>query len=121
MPNPNKVTLATVKAFIKNNSNNLYAKTKSSFDGMTDCVQNVEGACYEKVDPTSINMKDECRLGISQLWFVRGSRDNFRVIEDAKVFGYEINNSCGTSMIVKIKDATRLPGWLEALYRAASA
>lgn len=32
-----KITRSTIKSFIKNNFNNLYIKTKSRFDGMSDC------------------------------------------------------------------------------------
>jgi len=38
-----KITRTTLKSFIKKNSDNLFVKVESSFDGMTDCVQRVDG------------------------------------------------------------------------------
>lgn len=71
-----KITLATVKKFIRDNANNLFVNCTSSFDGMTDCVES-RGSEFVPVDPNKINFSQEHDLGIDRLWFVRGSRDYF--------------------------------------------
>lgn len=93
-----KITLATIKKFVKENANNLYAKCTSSFDGMTDCVENRKEG-FVKVDPTKIDLKKEQDLGIERLWFVRGSRDYFSRYNEAGLNGFVISNSCGSSII----------------------
>jgi uncharacterized membrane protein (DUF2068 family) len=94
-----KVTLATVKAFVRNSvGKGLHVKTNSKFDGMTDCVQIVDGATYRKVE--TINMADEYRLGIEGAWFVRDSRDYFTVVNTAEWTGFEVYNCCGTFSLV---------------------
>lgn len=93
-----KITLASIKKFIKENSNNLYANCTSSFDGMTDCVESRDGG-FVKVDPSKIDMNKEQDLGIERLWFVRDSRDYFRHFNEGGFVGYVISNSCGSSII----------------------
>lgn len=94
----NKITLATVKKFIRENANSLYAKCSSSFDGMTDCVENRKGD-FVKVNPLNIDLKKEHDLGIEQLWFVRDSRDYFHPFNEGGFRGIRISNSCGSSVI----------------------
>jgi hypothetical protein len=90
-----KVTLATVKSFIKKNLPNLYIMTSSRFDGMVDGVRRVEGAAFRKVTVTELT-KCEATLGIEGVWFVRGSRDYFTPINKDGFVGYEVYNCCGT-------------------------
>lgn len=93
-----KITLSTIKKFIKENSTNLYANCTSSFDGMTDCVESRNGG-FIKVDASKIDFSKEQDLGIERLWFVRGSRDYFRPYSENGFVGYVISNSCGASII----------------------
>lgn len=97
-----KITLATVKKFIRENANNLFVNCTSSFDGMTDCVESRDDG-FTKVDPQKINMNQEHDLGIERLWFVRGSRDYFEPYEDVMYSGIRIFNSCGSSVIATKK------------------
>ena len=97
-----KITLSTVKKFIRDNANNLYANCTSSFDGMTDCVES-RASEFVKVDQAKINMNQEHDLGIERLWFVRGSRDYFNQYEDGNFTGIQISNSCGCSIIATPK------------------
>ena len=94
----NKTTRATIKSFIKREAknNNLYVKTKSSFDGMTDCVQDVKDN-FRKVN--EINFSDKYSFGIRGLWLVGQSRDSFDDYADQDYIGYKIYNCCGTSII----------------------
>ena len=93
-----KITLATVKKFIRENASNLYANCTSSFDGMTDCVERRDDG-FIPVDASKINMNQEHDLGIERLWFVRGGRDYFKTFENDTLQGYTISNSCGSSII----------------------
>jgi len=99
-----KITLATVKSFIKKNKDNLYIRVDSKFDGMTDCVESVDNDGFEKVQ--LMNPEDrnyEYRLGIPSAWFVRDSRDYFDPYEDKQFLGISVWNSCGSFVIVRKK------------------
>lgn len=85
-----KITRSTIKSFIKNNFNNLYIKTKSRFDCMSDCLESVDDG-FNKV---SKDENTQYRLGISGAWFVGGGRDIFREYNNNGFKGYEISNSC---------------------------
>ena len=94
-----KITLATVKKFIRNNRDNLVINLKSDFDGMTDCVQNRDGgfckAEKENREDRPFYTNDDRTLGIKKAWFVGGSRDYFTAYEDAIYRGINISNCCG--------------------------
>lgn len=87
-----KVTMATVKAFIRKNYDNLYVKISSSFDGTTDCVERVEDT-YRKV--TADNA-----LGHGGVWTVGSSRDYIREFSNNTYKGFEISNCCGSGVLV---------------------
>lgn len=87
----NKITRTTIKSFIKKNFDNLYIKTKTSFDGMTDCVEAVQDD-FHKIIKEDYN---EYTLGIVGAWFVGQSRDYFREYNDGNFKGYEVSNCCG--------------------------
>jgi len=93
-----KITRATIKSFIlrEMKNKNLYVKVKSSFDGMTDCVQDVKDE-FRKVE--KIDFDDKYTLGIIGLWLVGSSRDYFTEWSDDNFIGYKIYNSCGTSIL----------------------
>lgn len=95
-----KITRATLKSFIKKNEGNLFVKVESAFDGMTDCVQRVDGE-FKKVE--KFNFDERNNFGISGLWLVGESRDLFNEWENAEYKGIEIYNSCGTSIIATKK------------------
>lgn len=91
-----KITLATVKSFARRNKENLFVKVKSSFDGMTDCVETVKDD-FKKVEleePTNY-----WRIGLQGVYIVGQSRDYFSNYEDDKYIGIEIYNSCGSSIL----------------------
>lgn len=90
-----KVTIATIKSFVKNNINDLYIKVVSDFDGMTDCVASVNGD-FRKANPNNLDLTDKHSMGLSGIWFVGSSRDYINKIEN----GFEIYNCCGTFLIV---------------------
>ena len=87
-----KITLATVKSFIRKNANRLFAKTCSRFDGMTDCVQQVEGDTFTQISA-------ENALGIKGVYIVGNSRDHFSSFENDSYIGFEIYNCCGRGIL----------------------
>ena len=44
-----KITLSTFKSFIRKNEGKLFIKCKSSFDGMTDCVEQNSNATFRPI------------------------------------------------------------------------
>ena len=92
-----KITLATVKSFIRKNVNNdLHLSVESRFDGMTDCVENNPHAGMKPANVSGYDPKKECNLGIPGLWFVRGSGDYFTKLETAEFTGFSVWNCCGS-------------------------
>jgi hypothetical protein len=86
-----RITLATLKSFIRKNANFLYIKSKSRFDGMTDCVQEVQDQF------TSILAENA--IGLKGAYLVGGSRNRFWNFENDNFVGIEISNCCGRSII----------------------
>ena len=89
-----KITLATVKKFIRENSGKLFINVKSEFDGMTDATeQRTEG--FKEAKATEEYPMHT--LGIDGAWFVRSSRDYFSTYDNiaGDMTGIEVTNSCG--------------------------
>ena len=86
-----KITLATLKSFIRKNANSLYIKTKSRFDGMTDCVQEVQDQFTTILAENAIGLKGAYLVGDSRNHFWNFENDNF--------VGIEISNCCGRSIL----------------------
>ena len=99
-----KITMATFKKFLKNEG--LYISAKSSFDGMTDCVESLGGEFkeakrYRESEREAVfinNGQFDNRCGFDGIWAVGQSRDYFRYYNDGIFEGIEISNSCGCSI-----------------------
>ena len=91
-----KITLSKFKAFAKRNENSLFIKNLSSFDGMTDCVEENKKQEWNKVAL-------EKAYGYSGVWLVGCSRDYFRLYQDEKYIGIEAYNSCGSGILATLK------------------
>lgn len=90
-----KITLSTLKAFAKRNENNIFTRTDSRFDGMSDMVENVKGE-WKK---SSLIESRYYQSGIDGVYTVGGSRDYFKIYEDDNYFGINVYNSCGDSTL----------------------
>jgi len=88
-----KITLATFKAFLNKNSDNIFVKELSRFDGMVDCVMNVKDDFSQVKRSENISEHD---LGFSGCWLVGSSRDSISVYEDDIYTGFQVYNSCGS-------------------------
>ncbi len=93
---PKKATIATVKSFIKKNAEVLYTNVKSSFSGMTDCVESYNGG-FSKAVATTEHM--EHTMGLQAAWFVGQSRDYIKPFNEDGFEGFRISNNCGCFII----------------------
>jgi len=98
-----KITLATIKSFIRKNKSNLFLNVKSSFDGMTDCIEfrNYGFNPIKNTEWAQNNHKHT--MGIQGAWFVGQSRDYFSEYSKNGFFGYEVSNCCG-SFVLAVKN-----------------
>lgn len=89
----NRITLATLKAFLNKHSDNIFIKELSRFDGMVDCVMPT------KDDFSQVKRKEDITdhdLGFAGCWIVGSSRDSISVYEDDIYTGFQVYNSCGS-------------------------
>lgn len=93
-----KVTLATIKSFVKRElkNNNLHINVKNKFDGMIDCVTARDGDFTKAVTSPQIFTNN---VGIEGIWFVGQSRDYFKPYEDDNYIGYTVSNCCGSFIV----------------------
>ena len=109
--NGKKITKATFKSFLKRNSDRLYIKVLSKFDGMTDCVERMKDT-YSKLDTSNMYLKDyypaeegrtfeqrNSNLGLKGVWLVGDSRDYFSFENDGDFIGIKCVNCCGSFTI----------------------
>lgn len=87
-----KITLATIKSFVRKNRDKLWISNRSDFDGMVDCVMPCSGKWREarKTDRLLDN-----NLGIAGAWFVLRGGDWYSAYNANGFVGYHISNSCG--------------------------
>ena len=100
-----RITIATVKSFIRKNRANLMIRVKSRFDGMYDCVAdcpNDDGfepareqarSAFYVIDDNG-ERTDKHTLNIQGVYFVLG-RDYCKAFENEEFVGYEVYNCCG--------------------------
>lgn len=99
-----KITVATVKSFIKKNRAALLIKTGSHFDGMTDCVEQRDNPEFVKATNREIYDHESGKyvprdpacsstLGIMGVWFTR--RDSCSKFETETHIGFHVYNCCG--------------------------
>jgi S-adenosylmethionine/arginine decarboxylase-like enzyme len=100
-----KITLATLKSFAKRNSEKLFVKECSSFDGMTDCVENCNDNSWKET--SIIDKTNYYKTGINGVYTVGDSRDYFSLYEDSEYIGIDVYNSCGNS-ILAVKKLTNI-------------
>lgn len=95
-----RITLATIKSFLRRNQGQVYIKITSHFDGMIDGTREVDSPAFELARTTDRNM--QYTLGLAAAWFVGESRDWFGAYEDEQYQGYTVSNCCA-SFIIAIK------------------
>lgn len=88
-----KLTIATVKAFIRKNLSKLLIEVRYDFDGMSDCVHSTGSKGFVPASASS-NPHEKYNMGINGVWFTSG-RNGVNRVETATHIGYEVGNSCG--------------------------
>jgi hypothetical protein len=96
-----KITLATVKKFIKEAKGDLQIRSVSEFDGMCDGVRNCDGGYSMAI----LGDGFENTLGVVGAWFVFGSRDSFTEIDTPTHTGIHVYNCCGSFDLAVAKEA----------------
>jgi len=96
-----KITRTTLKSFINQNKDSVYVKNESSFSGMTDCIETLNGSQFIKAEYSTDNY--EYTLGVAPAWFVGSSRDYFTAFENEEFTGYEVCNCCGKFIVATRK------------------
>lgn len=92
-----KITKATFKSFLRKNQGNLFIRVGSRFDGMTDCVQEVESPEWSPIEAS--DRPCENNLGIAGVWLVHGGRDYFEAVEREGFKGIRVYNCTGSFII----------------------
>lgn len=87
-----RITLATIKSFIRKNPGRLFIKVRSRFDGMSDGLEWNKSAEFV---PAADGGSYRNTLGIAGAWFVGSSRDYFEAYDDGEFTGYKVANCCG--------------------------
>jgi len=100
-----KITLATLKSFIKK-SEDLLIKNISSFDSMQDCISHYDNSDFRNLSLSS-EMPFENSLGFQGIWLVGSSRDHFYYYNDNEIEGIKVNNCCGSFVIGKVLHETK--------------
>lgn len=91
-----RITLATLKSFIKKNADKIYIKELSKFNGMIDCVSNVVDDFKHTIfDATN----HKSTLGYNGIWLVGRSDDRFTAFENSQYIGIEVYNCCGNFIV----------------------
>lgn len=71
---------------------------KSSFDGMTDGVEPLNGGWKKVNNVDSEKLKGDHAI-IDGVWLVGRGNDYFTIYEDETYYGIELYNSCGRSLV----------------------
>lgn len=93
-----KITIATLKAFAKRNEGKIYSKEQSSFDGITDCVEQTKGQ-WQKSEIKEAGWNNYYKTGIQGIYTVGQSRDYLTIYEDSEFYGIEVYNCCGKTIL----------------------
>ena len=92
-----KITMATLKSFIRKNTGKLYIKNLSDFDGMTDGIEQCENRGFREARETEDHVSNS--LGIGGVWCVGHSGDYFNAYDSDGFTGIEVNNCCGNFVL----------------------
>jgi hypothetical protein len=94
-----KITLATVKSFIRKTSD-LHIMVRSRFDGSVDGVMPISDQ-FDKAERTE--RQPTYTQGVQGAWFVGQSRDRFSPYEDERMVGITVYNCCGSFILATPK------------------
>ena len=92
-----KITLATVKSFIRKNSDKLFIKVRGKFDSMTDGMEFYENAGFQQAEKT--NEQIDYTMGINGAWIVSSSKNFINAYNEDGFTGYRISNCCAAFIL----------------------
>jgi hypothetical protein len=100
-PRTKKITIATVKAFIRRAkaAGTLLVRCDSSFDGMTDCVERNRDAHFFAPQEARDHGNN---MGLQGIYFVGQSGNWCSAFDDGDHAGFKVSNCCG-SWVVAVK------------------
>lgn len=87
-----KITLATVKTFVRKNADRMHIMYISNFDGMTDRMEYSKDRKFVPAQPSNLSYSDT--LGIMGAWIVGGSRNRFSEYCEDGFRGISVSNCC---------------------------
>jgi hypothetical protein len=91
-----RITMATIKSFIKKNSEELFLKKINSYDGMCDGVN--ERAAHGFTQVEFNHQSHANQLGIPGAWFTPGG-NLLTEYNDGVFKGFDVYNCCGHFII----------------------
>ena len=90
-----KITLATLKSFVKKNAGKILVMHESYFDGMIDGTSYVKNP--EFIPAQATDRDPRYTLGIAGVYVIPyGSRNSFSAFESEKYTGIHVYNACGS-------------------------
>lgn len=95
-----KITIATVKSFIKMNPEFLFINIKSRFDGMTDGVED-RHAGFQKIRKAT--QFHERTMGYEGVNFTSSTKNWCERYEDEFYQGFRVDNCCGCFIVAILK------------------
>lgn len=103
-----KITLATLKKFIRDNENKLLIMELSKFDGQVDSIT----FCYDPrwepayIDKELLERKSTVNntLGINGVWITKGSKNYYYPYQDAFYTGIKVSNCTGSFILAVERD-----------------
>jgi hypothetical protein len=111
MTTSKKITLTTIKSFIKASGDQLHISCLTRFDGMTDGTEQCKDRSFRPAVAPNRDGKPfrslgrDNTLGIQGAWFVFDSRDHFTAFDDGTFAGYRVYNCCGSFILAVRKPA----------------
>jgi hypothetical protein len=95
-----KITLTTVRSFIKENAENIFISHKSAFDGSIDGSRDADDKAFKKVTICGEGSRTNGE-GVPGAWFVKSSRDHFTYFNKDGYEGIEVYNCCAHFIIAR--------------------
>jgi hypothetical protein len=89
---PKRITLATIKSFIRKNKENLFIRTTRSYDLIESFSKTSDNLNFRPIESTDLSI--QYTLGIKDVWIAGQGRDGFLAYENDKYIGYDIYNVC---------------------------
>jgi len=88
-----KITMATIKSFIRKNAGQIYIRNLRNFDGMVDGVRECDNKGWRLAGEGKFAENDH---GVGGAWFVGRSGDYLQPLSESGFTGFHVYNCCGS-------------------------